>query len=166
MEMEIGTTNEVMNTVYAPLAVLLAHYQQNNQLRPLRNLVLPIRQRGIWPADKLVQVLISILAGCETLSEVNTRLKSETLLASVMGWATFMDQSSLSRTLDALGREGIEPLRERVSVIRRMHSPLGTRDWRKMLWLDYDLTGLPCGPLAEASQKGYFGDKKMPAVGS
>ena len=22
--------------------------------------------------------------------------------------------------------------------------------------------GLPCGPLAQASQKGYFGDKKMP----
>jgi hypothetical protein len=28
------------------------------------------------------------------------------------------------------------------------------------LWLDYDLSGLPCSERAEASQKGYFSDKK------
>jgi hypothetical protein len=27
------------------------------------------------------------------------------------------------------------------------------------LWLDYDLSGLPCSLQAEASQKGYFSDK-------
>jgi hypothetical protein len=32
-------------------------------------------------------------------------------------------------------------------------------DWRGYLWLDYDLSGLPCGKQAEASQKGYFSDE-------
>jgi hypothetical protein len=35
------------------------------------------------------------------------------------------------------------------------------RDWRSYLWLDFDLTGLPCGPLAEASQR-LLWDKKCP----
>ena len=166
MEIEIGTTEELTNTEFAPLAILFAHYQQNNQLEALRKLELPMRQRGLWPADKLVQVLISVLAGCKTLSEVNLRLKSEALLARVLGWAAFADQSSLSRTLEALTVKEIGALRESVTAIRRLNSPLEKRDWRKMLWLDFDLTGLPCGPLAEASQKGYFGNKKMPEGGS
>lgn len=37
MELEIGFTEELTNTHYAPLAVLLAHYQQHNQLETLRN---------------------------------------------------------------------------------------------------------------------------------
>jgi hypothetical protein len=36
------------------------------------------------------------------------------------------------------------------------------RDWRKFLWLDYDLSALPCGPLAEKAMKGYFAEKKTP----
>jgi hypothetical protein len=40
------------------------------------------------------------------------------------------------------------------------------RDWRKYLWLDFDLSGLPCGAQAEASQKGYFSDKKTCVAGN
>jgi hypothetical protein len=166
MKIEVGFTDELTNTQFAPLAVLFAHYQQNNQLEMLQKLVLPMRQRGLWPADKLVQVLISILAGCETLSEVNMRLRSEVVLAKIQGWDGFADQSTLSRTLDSLGRDQIEALGKGVRAIRQLHSPLGERDWRRFLWLDFDLSGLPCGAQAEASQKGYFGDKKMPGVGS
>jgi hypothetical protein len=50
--------------------------------------------------SKLIQVLMSILAGCETLSEVTSILKQEKGLATIWGWEHFADQSSLSRTLD------------------------------------------------------------------
>lgn len=51
--------------------------------------------------------MISILTGCETLSEVNSRLRTEPHLAQVLGWKRFADQSSLSCTLDALSLKQI-----------------------------------------------------------
>ena len=163
MNLTIGLTEELTNTQFAPLAVIFALYQQNNRLEPLKNVLLEMRSRDFTPTDKLMQVLFGILAGCETLYEANSRLKSETHLACVLGWERFADQSNLSRTLDELSQKQIDCLRESTTQIWRTHSRVLQRDWRSFLWLDFDLTGLPCGPLAQASQKGYFGDKKMPA---
>jgi hypothetical protein len=163
MNLKIGLTDELTNTQFAPLAVIFALYQQNNRLEPLKNVLLEMRARDFSPTDKLVQILVSILSGCKTLSEVNSRLKSETLLSCALGWERFADQSNLSRTLDELSQKQIATLRASTTQIWRDHSRVIGRDWRSYLWLDFDLTGLPCGPLAQASQKGYFGDKKMPA---
>jgi hypothetical protein len=162
MNLKIGLTEELTNTQFAPLAVIFALYQQNNKLEPLKNVLLEMRSRDFTPTDKLIQVLVGILAGCETLSETNSRLRSETELARTLGWPRFADQSNLSRTLDELSQKQIETLRDSTTQIWRNHSRVVQRDWRSYLWLDFDLTGLPCGPLAEASQKGYFGDKKTP----
>lgn len=161
MNLKIDFTDEYTNTQFGPLAVIFAHYQQNNKLDPLKNVLLEMRSRDFTPTDKLMQVLISILVGCETLSKANSLLKSETKLAHALGWDRFADQSNLSRTLDELSQKQIDALRESTGQIWRKTSRVVHRDWRSYLWLDFDLTGLPCGPLAEASQKGYFGDKKM-----
>lgn len=160
MAIEIGFTDDLTNTQYAPLAALSAHYQQNRVFDPLEQVLIPMKEREFRPADKLTQVLASILAGCETLSEVNLRLKSEPGLASVWGWERFADQSSLSRTLDALTLMNIEQLRRSTTAIWWTHSQIRTHDWRGFLWLDFDLSGLPCSPRAEESQKGYFSGKK------
>jgi hypothetical protein len=61
-----------------------------------------MKERDFSASDKLVQALLSILAGCETVSEINPRLKLEVGLAKVWRWDRFADQSGLSRTLDAL----------------------------------------------------------------
>jgi len=52
--------------------------------------------------DKLKQVLVSILCGCETFLEINSRLKHELALAQACGWCRFADQSNLSRAIDGL----------------------------------------------------------------
>jgi hypothetical protein len=161
MNLEIGFTSELTNTRFAPLAVLSALYQQQKFLDPLRQVQIPMRNRYFEPASKLIQVLLSILAGCETLFEVNPILKPEKGLASIWGWDHFADQSSLSRTLDALTLKNIESLRTSSSQIGKMISVVRARDWRKFLWLDFDLSALPCGPTAQESLKGYFADKKM-----
>lgn len=167
MNLKIGLTqDDLTNTQYAPLAVLIAHYQQNNRLKPLENVLIGVRRRDFSPMDKLFQVLVSMLAGCRTLFEFNMLVKSERQLANCAGWKRFPDQSTLSRTLDQLTQKQIVQLRQSVTEIWRSHSRVLQRDWRSYLWLDFDLTGLPCGPLAEASQKGYFGDKKMPEAGN
>ncbi len=154
MTLEFGQTNELVNTQYAPLAALLAHYQQNQVFQPLQQVKTGMKSCDFTPQDKLQQVLVSILAGCETLSEVNHKLKPELHLAQVCGWPRFADQSGLSRTLDTLTLMNIEQLRQAGTQIWQVHSQTKHHDWRGYLWLDFDLSGLPGGKQAEASQKG------------
>ena len=145
---------------YAGLAVLLAHYRAKNRLAPLATLDGVMQKRDFSVSDKLSQVLLSILMGCQTLSETNRVCPTEKVLAQVGGWERFADQSSLSRTLDALTLKQIEQLRQSTTAIWRQESQIRQRDWRGYLWLDFDLSGLPCAAQAEASQKGYFSEKK------
>lgn len=160
MNLEIGFTDKFTNTQYAPLAVLCAHYQAKQLLEPLKQIPIPMKSRVFSPGDKLIQVLLSILAGCGPLYELNERLKPETGLAALWGWPAFSDQSNLSRTLDALSQKQIECLQAQTRQIGRRLSRVPGHDWRRFLWLDFDLTGLPCSKRAEASQKGYFSGKK------
>lgn len=164
MTLEFGQTDELVNTQYAPLAALLAHYQQNQVFNPLHEVAMVMKARDFTPHEKLQQVVVSILAGCQTLSEVNQKLKPEMRLAMAGGWSRFADQSGLSRTLDALTLMNIKQLRQAETQIWRAHSQVKHHDWRGYLWLDFDLSGLPCGKRAQASQRGYFSGKKTPLV--
>jgi len=166
MTIQFGLTNELVNTQYAPLAALAVHYQQNQTLKPLEGVQIPMKSRDFTPAAKLGQILVSILAGCETISEVNTKLGSEPGLAQAWQWKRFADQSSLSRTLDALTQKQIGELRAAETLIWRSHNQAMSHDWRAYLWVEFDLSGLPCSKQAEESQKGYFSGKKTPPVAS
>jgi hypothetical protein len=159
MTVEFGFTEELVNTQYAPLAALFVRYQQEQTLQPLENVQILGKVRDFSSLDKLTQLFVSILAGCDTLSEVNPRLGSEMALAEVWGWTHFAEQSNLSRLLDQLTLKQLDNLRAATTQIWRNHSQTMKHDWRGYLWLDYDLSGLPCGVQAEASQKGYFSDK-------
>lgn len=77
MKIEIGFTPELTNTHFAPLALLSVLYQQQNRLDPLQQVHIPMRNRYFSSASKLIQVLLSILTGYETLSQVNQTLKQE-----------------------------------------------------------------------------------------
>jgi hypothetical protein len=160
MTVEFGLTQELVNTQYAPLAALFVRYQQKQVFQPLEQAQIQGKVRYFSPTSKLLQLMLSILAGCNTLVEVNTRLGSEVALAKAWGWLRFADQSNLSRMLDQLTLKQIEQLRTACTQIWRTNSQTVGHDWRGYLWLDYDMTGLPCSLRAEASQKGYFSDKK------
>ncbi len=103
---------------------------------------------------------MSILAGCETLSEVNTKLKGDSPLAKSGGWDRFADQSMLSLTLDGLTQMNLEQLQQANQQIIQKDSGTKNHDWRGFLWLDYDLSGLPCSKQSQGSSKGYFQEKK------
>lgn len=160
MTLEFGQTDELVNTQYGPLAALLAHYQQNQVFKPLHQVTIAMKTRDFTPHDKLKQVVVSILAGCRTLAEVNQKLRPEWGLAQIGGWPRFADQSGMSRTLDSLTLMNIDQLRQAQSQIWQKQSQTLCHDWRGYLWLDFDLSGLPCGKRAQASQKGYFSGKK------
>ena len=160
MGIEFGLTSNNFNTEYAPLATLLAYYQQNQILEPLQKVKIAIKTRDFSPTSKLEQVLISILAGCEYLVEVNTKLKPETELVRLRGLERFADQSTLSSTIDALSLMNIEQLVQATGAIWQLRGRTLQHDWRGFLWLDFDLSGLPCGKQGEKAKKGYFSGKK------
>ena len=162
MNMKFGFTNETFNTQYVPLGMLLALYQQKQVLKPLENVTTTAKIVHFSLSDKLEQVLVSILSGCDTISEVNTKLRGDIPLAKAGGWESFADQSTLSLTLDSLSQMNIEQLREATRQIEQRYGQTARHDWRGFLWLDYDLSGLICSRQAEGSEKGYFSGKKTP----
>lgn len=160
MRIQIDNQATVYNTKYAPLAVLLAHYKQNQILAGLEKVSVAMKTREFTPASKLQQVLFSILAGCQYIVEVNSKLKSEQALAQVWGLKRFAEQSTLSSTLDALTQMNSDQIQAAVMAQHRRSSGITGHDWRGFLWLDFDLSGLPCGKQGERASKGYFSDKK------
>ncbi len=159
MTIQFSLTTDKFNTQYAPLGLLLALYKQKQVLQPLDNVRTTVKTVDFSTIDKLQQILTSILAGCDTISEVNTQLKGDPL-AKAGSWVRFADQSTLSLALDSLTLMNIDQLRAAVGQIRQMYGATATHDWRRFLWLDYDLSGLRCGQQAEGSKKGYFSEKK------
>jgi hypothetical protein len=160
MPLQLDQTAALTNTHYAPLAALLAYYEDENVLRPLAS-VRSEEYIGEYPlSEKLEQVLISILADCPYLSLVNTKLGPEHQLAQVKRIERFADQSTLSRGLDALTQSNLEHLARAVRQISDRASQTRRPDWRGFLELDFDLSALPCGPQAEKGRKGYSSGKK------
>ena len=160
MRIKLNLTKAPYNTKYAPLAVLAAIYRHNQRLDPLEKLTMRKKQVAYSPQDKLEQVLVSILAGCKYLSEINTKLPTEAYLAQAWGWPQFADQSTLSRCLDQLTQMNLAELAQASTCIWQACSRTLSHDWRGHLCLDLDLSGLPSSKKAEGSSKGFFSDKK------
>lgn len=106
-------------------------------------------------------MLVSILAGCRAIRQVNTRLCPDLALARAWGRSQFADQSTLARTLDSFTSQQIGQLRQASATLfvregqTLRHS--FADDW---LWLDLDLTPLPISKHAQDSTKGKISAKK------
>jgi hypothetical protein len=130
-------------------------------LAPLwTGLDLPLKEVDHSPQAKLLDLVVSILAGCRAIQQVNTRLRPDVALACAWGRERFADQSTLARTLDVFSGVEVAQLRHGSEMLFRRESGVlrheFAHDW---LWLDIDLTPLPISKHAEGSTKGKF-DRK------
>lgn len=166
MEIEFGLTSGPFNTKYAPIAAFALRFQQQGILQPLAWVQSQTGKPDFSIADKLTQILVSMLAGCAYISEVNSRLRSEVELAHAWGFERYLEQSSLALALNQLNRTHLGQLEQAVGAIWRRHSWALRHDWRGFLSFDVDLSGLPCGKGAQWSQKGYISGKKTPLAAS
>ena len=155
-------------THFAPLGVLGYCLTRTHFLEPVFESVrLPFKTVVHSPTSKLLDVLVSILAGCRAIRQVNTRLRPDLALAQAWGRERFAEQATLARTLDGFTVEQIAQLRHGSERLFRRESrtlrhPFA-EDW---LWLDIDLTPLPASKHAEASTKGKLGAKKTSMGGN
>ena len=166
MRLQFGTTPELTNTQFAPVAALMAYYEAQKVLDPLQAVTSAAQKEGFSLAQKLEQVLWSLLTGCEYISEVNTKLRPEGVLAQVKRIDQFAEQSTLAKALDELSQMNLGQLEASVRQISDRCSRMRGHDWRGLLLLDFDLSGLPCGQQAQGSQKGDFSGKKTSPVGN
>jgi len=153
-------------TSFAPLGVLGYCLRRTEFLAPVfSSLSLPIKSVDHSPQDKVLDILVSILAGCRAISEVNTKIRPDLALATAWGRERFAEQSTLARTLDAFTAQQVNQLRHGSEVLFRRESRTLQHDFQQgLLWLDIDLTPLPTSKKAEGSAKGKIGSKKTPMV--
>jgi hypothetical protein len=148
-------------TSFAPLGVLGYCLTRTEFLAPVwAELDLPLKTVDHAPQAKLLDLLVSILAGCRAVAQVNTRLRPDIALARAWGRECFADQSTLARTLDAFSSTEVIQLRHGSASLFRRESRVLRHDFaRDWLWLDIDLTPLPISKHAEGSTKGKFNRK-------
>lgn len=154
-------------TNFVPLGVLGYCLTRTHYFDPIfSGIRLPLKTVTHAPQDKLLDLLVSILAGCRSVVQVNTRIRPDLVLAQAWNRSCFAEQSSLMRTLDIFDAVGLTQLRQGSEALFRREGRTLThnfeRDW---LWLDIDLTPLPISKHAEGSSKGHMGEKTQP-VGS
>jgi len=152
-------------TGHAPLAVLGYYWQQKGCFYPLDRVQPALKTVYHSPPEKLLDVVVSILAGYEALSVGSHHLRADLALSRAWDRHQFADHSGLSRTLKALSPEEIVWLRQAVtSIYHRIGSAHRHTLGVEPLWLDLDLSFLPAGRQAEGSEKGYGPGKKTNVV--
>jgi hypothetical protein len=118
-----------------------------------------VRQKTIHhtPMEKLTDAFIAILAGAHGLSEINTRVRTDTALQRAFGRKSCAEQSVVQETLDACTSENVRQMKRAFKTLLRKHGQAYRHRYKDRLQLlDLDMTGLPCGRQAERASKGYF----------
>lgn len=144
---------------YSPRAVLAAiglKIRTLGLLKPLEQVRIKQKRVKYSPVEKLTDALIAILSGAHGMSEVNTRLRSDEALQRAFGRAGCAEQSVVQETLDACTSANVAQMMQALNLIFEQQSLACRHDFRaRMLLLDIDLTGLPCGKTCEDAAKGY-----------
>jgi hypothetical protein len=154
-------------TGFVPLGVLGYCLTRTKFLEPVfQELKLPLKTVDHAPEHKLLDLLVSMLTSCRSISQVNTRTRPDMVLAKAWGREQFAEQSTLARTLDVFDQKSLSALRTGSQALYYRESHMLRHDFaRDWLYIDIDLTPLPISKQAEASTKGHMG-KKMPMAGS
>ena len=149
-------------TCYAPLGVVGYCITHSDLLAPLWTaLNISMKTCDHTPQEKLQEILVAIMAGCRSLSQVNTRIRPDRALAHAWQRLSFAEQSNLSRTLDALKAEHITQLQAASLQLLQKHSQLRQHDWKQQVILDVDPTSLLTSRRAEGGRKGWVSGQRQ-----
>jgi len=155
-------------TQFAPLVALGFFVREYDLLSPITSrLTFTQPTHTEYPVEALLEVWVSMLAGCRSIWQINTKIRPDPVLAQAWGREQFAEQSTVARVLDVCQPEQVEQLGQGVDSIYRWIGQAPHHHWMEgELLIDIDLTGLPAGRKAEGSTKGYFSGKKGHEGGS
>src|SRR5207302_7703607 len=116
------------------------------------------KTRQYTPAQKVLMLFVSLLAGAKTVSQTGTTLRTDRALQVAFGLPGCAEQSVIADTLDAATADDVADLREALATIFAQHSHARRHDFaRALLVLDLDLSPLPASKNAAGSERGYMG---------
>lgn len=114
------------------------------------------------PEDKLIDILVTLLSGAQSLVQMNTLLRADPALQRSIGRTRCSEQSVAQQTLDAATAQNVQQMQQVLTSLFQEHSQAASHAFRSgWLLLDVDLTGMPCGKKAENSTKGYFSQPRV-----
>lgn len=151
---------QIGDTQFAPLAVVGYCLTRTHFFAPLAEVLVCKKALRHQAHEKLLDVVVSILANCSSLRQIDLRIRPDLVLAEAWGRAQFAQQSTLADTLDAFTVKSIDQLRRASQTLWQQHGRTRCHNFTERLLLDIDLTGLPASRLAEGSEKGYFSQRK------
>jgi hypothetical protein len=144
---------------HASLCALGVYLRQQGILRLLADQV-RIRQKALkyTPAQKLLMVLVAVLAGAKAVAHTGTTLRVDPALQRAFGLPGCADQSVLAETLNAADARDVADLRAAIDAIFRQHSQARRHDFeRALLVLDVDLSPLPTSARADGADRAFMG---------
>jgi hypothetical protein len=158
-------TTEVKGRRYSSRATLVALGLKIRQMGILGLIAerVEIAQKTVHyrPVDKLVDALITILAGARGLVEANKRVRPDRPLQRAFGRQGCAEQSVISETLNACIVENVQQMHQATADIYQQHSAGYRHNYQQALQLlDVDMTGQPCGKKAAFASKGYFAKQR------
>ena len=117
------------------------------------------------PTDKLVFVTLGILAGSETVSDLNQTLRPNKPLLLAFGYDKCADQSVISTTLNAATAENVCQLQGALDIIWSKHNLTAStikqaNKHNRCVTIDLDLTGQLTSKKARGAKKGYFAKQR------
>jgi hypothetical protein len=152
-----------MESAQASLAGLVAHLASRGVFDELRQGV-HSGQKTVTesPQDKVQDILLALLAGVQSLVQLNTKLAQEPGLQQAAGRTRVSEQSVAQQTLDATTAENVDELQQVLTRLLHREGQVAQHPFRSQwLILDADLTGMPAGKGAEESKKGFFSDPRQ-----
>jgi hypothetical protein len=150
------------STCFGPLVALGFLVREHDLWAPIRHRVhFDNPTHCSDPVGALQDLWVGILAGCEVVSQVNTTIRADPLLARAWGREQFHDQSTLARVLDACTPVQVFQMREATEAIFHWLGQAHRHDESHgLLRVDIDLVGLPASKKAEGSTKGFFSGRR------
>lgn len=153
------------STKFSPRASLIAlgQYLEKTMIWQMVEQKVKIKQKVLkhTPTDKLKDAWISMLAGAQSLVELNTLVRPDTALQRAFGRESCADQSTVSETLNACDEQNVVQMRQALTQIYQRYGKGHRHQYgKRMQILDVDMSGLVCGRQAEGAEKGYFPNQK------
>jgi len=139
--------------------------QEKKLFEPIHRMVdIPQKTLVYRPTDKLVLATLGIMAGAETIYDINTVLRPNQPLLTAFGYETCADQSVKEQTLNAATEANVQQLELAQKEIwernhrRKLEMPQQKAE--KWVTIDLSLSALPASKGAEQSKKGYVANRK------
>ena len=151
-----------VRTAQAPLCALGEVLRVRPVFQPLHDTVhVPQKTVVYRPTDKLVFLVLGMLSGAETVSEIQTKVRPDRGLLAAFGYERCADASVIQQTLDAATEATVASLEAAIAEIclKQGHKRQVSLASQEEIHVDIDLSSLPIGKRAEGSEKGYVAKK-------